>query len=84
LPPKNIKGDVVQSTPPGSREKMIKDIGSGKNSVRGGNVHDMDASDRLGVSDDEWTNASRAMRTATWAAVFYLITTDILGPFNVP
>jgi hypothetical protein len=38
----------------------------------------------LGVSDDEWTNASRAGRTATWGAVFYLITTDILGPFSVP
>jgi hypothetical protein len=24
------------------------------------------------------------MRTATWASVFYLITTDILGPFGVP
>ncbi|KAF1988289.1 oligopeptide transporter protein [Aulographum hederae CBS 113979] len=36
------------------------------------------------VSDEEWTRASRAMRTATWGAVFYLITTDILGPYSVP
>jgi hypothetical protein len=36
------------------------------------------------VSDGDWINASRAMRTATWSAVFYLITTDILGPFGVP
>lgn len=36
---------------------------------------------RAGVSDEEWTNASRALRTATAAACFYLITTDILGPF---
>lgn len=83
LPPKNIKGDVVQTSPPGSREKMIQETSSGKSSVER-NVHDMDAADRSGVSDDEWTNASRAMRTATWAAVFYLIITDILGPFNVP
>ncbi|KAK7906011.1 hypothetical protein LTR67_000736 [Exophiala xenobiotica] len=34
------------------------------------------------VSDDEWVQASRAARTATWSAVFYLITTDILGPFS--
>ncbi|KAI2637461.1 transmembrane amino acid transporter protein-domain-containing protein [Xylaria nigripes] len=36
------------------------------------------------VTDEEWTNASRAFRTASWGAVFYLITTDILGPFAVP
>ena len=36
------------------------------------------------VSDAEWLQASRAARTATWGAVFYLITTDILGPYTVP
>lgn len=36
------------------------------------------------VSDAEWKNASRAIRTAGWTSVFYLITTDILGPFSVP
>ncbi|KIW91008.1 uncharacterized protein Z519_08791 [Cladophialophora bantiana CBS 173.52] len=34
------------------------------------------------ISDEEWVQASRAARTATWGAVFYLITTDILGPFS--
>ncbi|KAL9086648.1 MAG: hypothetical protein Q9159_004057 [Coniocarpon cinnabarinum] len=38
---------------------------------------------RLHISDEEWTNASRALRTASWGAAFYLITTDILGPFGV-
>lgn len=36
------------------------------------------------VTDEEYVQASRAMRTATWTAVFYLITTDILGPFATP
>ncbi|KAI0528503.1 transmembrane amino acid transporter protein-domain-containing protein [Xylaria digitata] len=36
------------------------------------------------VTDEEWIDASRAFRTASWGAVFYLITTDILGPFAVP
>ncbi|CZR58028.1 related to neutral amino acid permease [Phialocephala subalpina] len=36
------------------------------------------------VSDAEWRTASRAVRTAGWSSVFYLITTDILGPFSVP
>jgi hypothetical protein len=39
--------------------------------------------DRLEVSDEEWSNASRMMRTATVGACFYLITTDILGPYGV-
>ena len=32
----------------------------------------------------ERANASRSLRLASWAAIFYLITTDILGPFNAP
>jgi hypothetical protein len=40
--------------------------------------------DGASISDAEWTNASRALRTATRGAIFYLITTDILGPFALP
>ncbi|RMZ87736.1 hypothetical protein DV736_g5034, partial [Chaetothyriales sp. CBS 134916] len=36
------------------------------------------------ITEVEWSNASRAFRTASWGAIFYLITTDILGPFAVP
>ncbi|KAJ7446688.1 transmembrane amino acid transporter protein-domain-containing protein [Mycena latifolia] len=32
----------------------------------------------------ERETASRALRLASWSSVFYLITTDILGPFNAP
>lgn len=28
---------------------------------------------RLEITDEEWTNASRAMRTASWGAAFYLV-----------
>ncbi len=41
------------------------------------------AAERAQISDVEWTNASRALRSASAAACFYLITTDILGPFGV-
>lgn len=34
------------------------------------------------VSEEEKRMAQRALRTATWVTVFYLITTDILGPFS--
>lgn len=40
--------------------------------------------DMMRVTPDEWRNASRALRTAGWSSVFYLVTTDILGPFSVP
>ena len=53
----------------------------------GGNVPAVNFSDRTNrahISDEEWTNASRAVRTATIGAIFYLITTDILGPFALP
>jgi len=40
--------------------------------------------DAVAVSDGEWHQAQRAARTAGWAAVFYLITTDVLGPYTVP
>jgi hypothetical protein len=37
----------------------------------------------LPITDSEWNNASRLMRTATAGSCFYLITTDILGPYGV-
>ncbi|KAJ5948574.1 amino acid transporter [Penicillium verhagenii] len=43
-----------------------------------------DPATRMTITDQEWTNASRALRTATRGAIFYLITTDILGPFGLP
>ncbi|KZT43779.1 hypothetical protein SISSUDRAFT_977722 [Sistotremastrum suecicum HHB10207 ss-3] len=36
------------------------------------------------VSEDERHTAARALRTAGWVSVFYLITTDILGPYSAP
>jgi hypothetical protein len=42
------------------------------------------ASNRAIVSDEEWTNASKALRNATAMAIFYLLTTDVLGPFGLP
>ncbi|KAF2738320.1 oligopeptide transporter protein [Polyplosphaeria fusca] len=36
------------------------------------------------VTDEEWYQASRALRTAGWGALFFLITTDVLGPYTVP
>jgi len=38
----------------------------------------------LSAHEAEILQARRALRTAGWISVFYLITTDILGPFNAP
>ncbi|KAG9312425.1 transmembrane amino acid transporter protein-domain-containing protein [Chiua virens] len=38
----------------------------------------------LAVTAAEYRAASGSLRTATWGAVFYLITTDILGPYTAP
>ncbi|KAL6306846.1 transmembrane amino acid transporter protein-domain-containing protein [Sparassis latifolia] len=45
---------------------------------------DISVEANLTEDEKERINARRALRTASWAAVFYLITTDILGPFNAP
>jgi len=45
---------------------------------------DKDSEARFGITAGEWEHANRAARTATWTTIFYLITTDILGPYAVP
>lgn len=40
--------------------------------------------DPLKASDAEWRAAARAMRTASWGQMFFLITTDILGWSGAP
>lgn len=47
------------------------------------NVNLTDKEKRAIITDEEWTNANRALRSASAAACFYLITTDILGPFGI-
>lgn len=54
----------------------------------GGDVTDVDngrpAESPLKVSDVEWRTAARALRTASWGQMFFLITTDILGWSGAP
>lgn len=46
------------------------------------NGHSVDSP--LKVSDAEWRTAARALRTASWGQMFFLITTDILGWSGAP
>lgn len=66
--------DIVN---PGKTEDGSMTKGSPKSGSETGEV-------ALAVTNDEWSTAARAARTATWGAVFFLLTTDILGPFSVP
>ena len=65
--------------------KMVKDAQQIDGGAEGKvpEVNFANEENRLQITDEEWTNASRAMRTASWGAAFYLITTDILGPYGV-
>jgi hypothetical protein len=36
------------------------------------------------VSPEEWKTAARALKTASWGTIFFLITTDILGWSSTP
>jgi hypothetical protein len=82
LPSKNLKGDVVHSTPPEGKGEKSENGEEKIPANHDNNAHNLDASERLHVTDDEWTNASRALRTATWAAIFYLITTEYVFPWR--
>ncbi|KAE8440635.1 hypothetical protein EG329_007001 [Mollisiaceae sp. DMI_Dod_QoI] len=63
-----------------TQDGEVKDH-SGENHLTAENFANRE--NRLEITDEEWTNASRAFRTASWGACFYLITTDILGPYGV-
>ncbi|KAJ5904442.1 hypothetical protein N7504_006825 [Penicillium tannophilum] len=56
------------------KSPVIKDDG-GTSPIAPSGTHDIDA---------EWRQASRALRTASWGGIFYLITTDILGWGQTP
>ncbi|KAI0846056.1 transmembrane amino acid transporter protein-domain-containing protein [Daldinia vernicosa] len=42
------------------------------------------STENYGITEAQRQTANRALRTASWGTVFYLITTDILGPTGAP
>lgn len=74
------RGGHQDASPGGSSPPAYTDA---KNYDAATKVNLADRANRLEITDEEWTNASRMLRTATWGACFYLITTDILGPYTV-
>jgi hypothetical protein len=82
------EGNLIKRKDPWSLGGIIK------NRFSKGHVHEVNAvdsehiakthKDSSDISDLEWRQASRALRTASWSSVFFLITTDILGPTGAP
>jgi amino acid permease len=78
-----IMGKKSKESPPSTPAATTANEKSGTPEPSNQTVNS-DTSDSWGVTESEWEQAQRAGRTATWGSIFYLITTDILGPTNVP
>ncbi|PWY81746.1 hypothetical protein BO94DRAFT_536947 [Aspergillus sclerotioniger CBS 115572] len=80
---KTSEKDVSEKQPAPQDEQTSEKAGSEKQSPPAYEATEGKV-DKYGISETEWEQAQRAARTATWGSIFYLITTDILGPTNVP
>ncbi|GKT58032.1 transmembrane amino acid transporter [Colletotrichum tofieldiae] len=80
------KGDEHVRFQGGSEGGGPEDVNGGEKNADAGDKALQPAREGDGgvVTPEEWKRASRAVRTAGWGAIFYLITTDILGPFSTP
>ena len=45
---------------------------------------DLSDTEMMTVSPEEWKQAARALKTASWGTIFFLVTTDILGWSGAP
>jgi hypothetical protein len=86
---REYEGNLIKRKDPWSLGGIIK------NRFSKGHVHEVNAvvdgdtittthNNWSTVTDLEWRQASRATRTASWGSIFFLITTDILGPSGAP
>jgi hypothetical protein len=81
------KKDAISSTIAGSDPTTSGHSNKGLDAAADEKTSDSEApaiSRPAAVTEEEWIQASRAARTATWGSIFYLITTDVLGPYSVP
>ena len=88
---KVIKGRFSKGIHHENKKKMAQqaitqsDSGSGSDEKSGfGVVGAKDTPSSMAVSPEEWKQAARALKTASWGTIFFLITTDILGWSTTP
>ncbi|CAJ2509694.1 Uu.00g147200.m01.CDS01 [Anthostomella pinea] len=79
-----IKGRFTRTKDPQVPSgEVAGSLSEGNTGEKGGYVQN-DSMSRYGVTPDQRNTVSRAVRTASWGTIFYLITTDILGPMGAP
>jgi hypothetical protein len=86
---REYEGNLIKRKDPWSLGGIIKNRFSKGHvhkviAVVDGNTITATQNDFSTVTDLEWRQASRATRTASWGSIFFLITTDILGPSGAP
>ncbi|KAJ3799532.1 transmembrane amino acid transporter protein-domain-containing protein [Lentinula aff. detonsa] len=80
----DLKESAIPITQPTLRDYLIYASVSRSNETKPADAQIEVEHVRKTEHQRELDQARRALRTATWVSVFYLITTDILGPFNAP
>lgn len=78
-PKTSIWREIILRQKPMAHNDLIEAVGN----ITANNVNFANRASRAEITDEEWSNASRAFRTASGGACFYLITTDILGPYGI-
>jgi hypothetical protein len=64
---------------------VIGGVTGSETDEKGGIVTDIATPPRSGaVTEEEWKTAARALKTASWGTIFFLVTTDILGWASTP
>jgi hypothetical protein len=81
--------NAVSALSAGEKTSLLKVIFPPKSNKSGldekmAELNTSKAAKRAAVTDEEWVNASKALRNASAMAIFYLMTTDVLGPFGLP
>lgn len=79
----NAGAGYIEDAKQSSSEK-VSEHGGVKPHVNNTDASTFDQLEGLSDLDKESRNAHRAIKTATWSGIFYLITTDILGPYGAP
>lgn len=67
-----------------SQHSTVVQTGVDKPHVNNTDASTFDQLEGLSEIEKESRNAHRAIKTATWVGIFYLVTTDILGPYGAP
>ncbi|KAI1661849.1 transmembrane amino acid transporter protein-domain-containing protein [Daldinia decipiens] len=68
----------------GSISRETDEKGHGNDALQVTGNGSTESTENYGITEAQRQTANRALRTASWGTVFYLITTDILGPTGAP